>query len=75
MKNSKSETNQKRIVEFSPEGKDPFEKARHKGSRRWIFSHLFYKSNKFLIAIVLFTTILTSNLWSITSILIGNADQ
>lgn len=73
MKNSKSETNQKRIVEFSPEGKDPFEKARHKGSRRWIFSHLFYKSNKFLIAIVLFTTILTSNLWSITSILIGNA--
>jgi len=73
MKNSKSETNQKRIVEFSPEGSDPFEKARHKGSRRWIFSHLFYKSNKYLIAVVLFTTILTSNLWSITSVLIGNA--
>ena len=72
MKNSKSETNPKRVVEFSP-GKDPFERARHKGSRSWIFSHLLYKSNKYLIAIVLFTTILTSNLWSITSILIGNA--
>ncbi|MFX0081860.1 MAG: ABC transporter ATP-binding protein [Candidatus Hodarchaeota archaeon] len=73
MKKRKSNTIQKRIVEFSPEGSDPFEKARHKGSRSWIYSHLFYKSNKYLIIIVLFTTILTSNLWSITSILIGNA--
>ncbi|MFW9942751.1 MAG: ABC transporter ATP-binding protein [Candidatus Thorarchaeota archaeon] len=62
---------QKRIVEFSP-GKDPFEKARHKGSRRWIFSHLLFKSNKFFVVTVLFTTILTSNLNSIISVLIGN---
>lgn len=66
------DTQQQRIVEFSP-GKDPFERARHKGSRSWIYKHLFYKSNKYLILIVLFTTILTSNLWSISSILIGNA--
>ncbi len=72
MRNNKVEMTQKRIYEFSP-GKDPFEKPRHTSSRRWIFSHLFYKSNKYLVAIVLFTTILTSNLWSITSILIGNA--
>jgi ATP-binding cassette subfamily B protein len=72
MRNNKVEINQKRIYEFSP-GKDPFEKARHISSRKWIFSHLFYKSNKYLVAIVLITTILTSNLWSITSILIGNA--
>ena len=72
MKNRKNNTNQKRIVEFSP-GKDPFEKARHKGSRNWIFSHILFKSNKFYVIIVLFTTILTSNLTSITSVLIGNA--
>ncbi|MBA7526964.1 putative multidrug export ATP-binding/permease protein [subsurface metagenome] len=71
MKNSKNNTIQKRIAEFSP-GKDPFEKARHKGSRNWIFSHILFKSNKFYVAIVLFTTILTSNLTSIISVLIGN---
>ena len=65
MKNSKNNTIQKRIVEFSP-GKDPFEKARHKGSRSWIFSHILFKSNKFY-----FTTILTSNLTSIISVLIS----
>ncbi|MFX1457397.1 MAG: ABC transporter ATP-binding protein [Promethearchaeota archaeon] len=72
MKNNKDNNIQKRIVEFSP-GKDHFEKARHKGSRSWIFSHLFYKSNKIFVITVLFTTILTSNLTSITSVLIGNA--
>ncbi|MFX1344831.1 MAG: ABC transporter ATP-binding protein [Promethearchaeota archaeon] len=71
MKNNKTNTTQKRIVEFSP-GKDPFEKARHKNSRRWIFSHLLFKSNKFFVVTVLFTTILTSNLNSIISVLIGN---
>lgn len=72
MKNNKNNNFQKSIVEFSP-GKDPFERARQKGSRSWIFSHLFYKSNKFFVVTVLFTTILTSNLTSITSVLIGNA--
>jgi len=72
MKNSKNNAFQKRIVEFSP-GKDPFEKARHKGSRNWIFKHLLFKSNKFYVIVVLFTTILTSNLTSISSVLIGYA--
>ena len=48
MKNSQTYNTQKRSVEFSP-GKDHFEKARQKGSRSWIFSHLFYKSNKYLV--------------------------
>lgn len=72
MKSNQIYNTQKRSVEFSP-GKDHFEKARHKGSRSWIFSHLFYKSNKFLVVTVLITTIITSNLTSITSVLIGNA--
>ncbi|MFW9877216.1 MAG: ABC transporter ATP-binding protein [Candidatus Thorarchaeota archaeon] len=72
MKSSKSNTIQKRIVEFSP-GKDHFEKARHKGSRSWIFKHLLFRSNKFYVIIVLFTTILTSNLTSFSSVLIGYA--
>ncbi|MFW9782266.1 MAG: ABC transporter ATP-binding protein [Candidatus Heimdallarchaeota archaeon] len=58
--------------EFSP-GKDPFEKARKKGLRRWILSHIFYGSNKLFIFIVLFTTIFASVLASITSITIGLA--
>jgi ATP-binding cassette subfamily B protein len=64
--------NQKRYVEFSP-GKDPFEKARKKGSRSWIFKHVFYSSNKYLVIIVLFTTILTSNLTSLNFVFIGRA--
>ncbi len=59
-------------VEFSP-GKDPFEKARRKGSRRWILKHVFYGSNKILFIIVLITTIVASNLSSIIFIIIGNA--
>ncbi len=59
-------------VEFTP-GIDPFEKARQKGSRTWILSHIFYGSNKFFIIIVLFTTILAANLSSITLVVIGNA--
>jgi ATP-binding cassette subfamily B protein len=72
MKNSKNTTIQKRVVEFSP-GKDPFEKARQKGSRNWIFSHILFKSNKGYVVVVLFTTILTSNLTSISSVLVGFA--
>ncbi|MFX1573776.1 MAG: ABC transporter ATP-binding protein [Promethearchaeota archaeon] len=59
-------------VEFRP-GKDPFEKARQKGSRRWILSHIFHGSNKTFIIIVLFTTILTANLSSAILVIIGNA--
>ncbi|MHA2007557.1 MAG: ABC transporter ATP-binding protein [Promethearchaeota archaeon] len=72
MKSSNNNLLHKRYVEFSP-GKDPFEKARHKGSRNWIFSHVLHGSNKFLVTIVLFTTVLTSNLTSITYVVIGNA--
>jgi len=61
-----------RNVEFSP-GKDPFEKARQKGTRSWILSHVLYGSNKIFVITVLFTTILTSNLNSITYVILGNA--
>ncbi|MFX1596489.1 MAG: ABC transporter ATP-binding protein [Promethearchaeota archaeon] len=59
-------------VEFTP-GKDPFEKARQKGSRRWILSHIFHGSNKILFIIVLFTTIIAANLSSAILVIIGNA--
>jgi len=59
-------------VEFSP-GKDPFEKARQKGSRSWILKHIFYGSNKFFFLIVLITTIISSNLTAIIYVTIGNA--
>ena len=59
-------------VEFSP-GKDPFEKSRRKGPRRWILKHIFYGSNKILFLIVLITTVITSNLNSIIYVIIGNA--
>ncbi len=61
-----------RYVEFSP-GKDPFEKSRRKGPRRWILKHIFHSSNKVFFLIVLFTTIIASNLNSIIFIIIGNA--
>ena len=70
MKNSTVISDQKHYVEFSP-GEDPFEKARRKGSRSWIFSHILHGSNKWLVAIVLVTTILTSNLNSISSVIIS----
>ncbi|MBY9017750.1 MAG: ABC transporter ATP-binding protein [Candidatus Lokiarchaeota archaeon] len=56
--------------EFSP-GKDPFAKARKKGSNRWILAHIFHGSNKLFIVIVFFTIILSANLSSITIIIIG----
>jgi ATP-binding cassette subfamily B protein len=60
------------LLEFSP-GKDPFEKSRRKGVRRWILSHIFYGSNKIFILIILFTTILTSIFTSIISVVLGLA--
>ncbi|MFX0039470.1 MAG: ABC transporter ATP-binding protein [Candidatus Heimdallarchaeota archaeon] len=68
----KSNTINTELVEFSP-GKDPYEKARRKGSRRWIFAHIFHGSNKIFIIIVLFTTILAANLSSAILVVIGNA--
>jgi ATP-binding cassette subfamily B protein len=62
------------ILEFSP-GKDFFKKARKKGVRSWIFSHIFHGSNKVFIIVVLFTTILASILSSTISVSIGNAVQ
>ena len=72
MQNSKVDTINTHYVEFSP-GKDPFEKARRKGSRRWILKHVFHGSNKILFIIVLITTIVASNLSSIIFVIIGNA--
>jgi len=67
--NSLSET---QLLEFSP-GNDPFEKSRRKGIRRWILSHIFYGTNKIFMIIVLITTVIASNLSSITLVIIGNA--
>ena len=60
------------ILEFSP-GKDYFEKARKKGVRSWIFSHIFFGTNKIFIFSVLITTIIASILASFISVSIGNA--
>jgi ATP-binding cassette subfamily B protein len=60
------------LAEFSLE-KDPFQKSRKKGVRRWILSHIFYGSNKYFIFIVLFSTIIASVLASASSVIIGNA--
>lgn len=57
-------------VEFAPE-EDIFEKHRKKSVRHWILAHLFHKSNKIIIIIVLFTTIISSILNSALNIVIG----
>ncbi|MFX1345078.1 MAG: ABC transporter ATP-binding protein [Promethearchaeota archaeon] len=62
------------LVEFSP-GKDWFEKARKKGVRYWILSHIFHKTNKIFILVVFFTTVLASILASSISVFIGFAIQ
>ncbi len=72
MQKIKNNTNKTEIVEFSP-GKDPYEKSRKIGSRRWILAHIFHGSNKFFIIIVFITTILAANLSSAILVVIGNA--
>jgi ATP-binding cassette subfamily B protein len=72
MQNSQNSTISTHYVEFSP-GKDPFEKARRKGTRKWILKHIFHGSNKYLFFIVLITTIVASNLNSIIYVIFGNA--
>lgn len=71
MREIKFDVNQTR-VEYSP-GKDPFAKSRQKGSRNWILKHMFHGSNKILLIIVFFTTIISANLNSLTYIVLGNA--
>jgi len=71
MQEIKFDVNQTR-VEYSP-GKDPFAKSRRKGSRNWILKHMFHGSNKILLIIVFFTTIISANLNSLTYIVLGNA--
>ena len=56
--------------EFSP-GKDPFAKARKKGSSRWILAHILHRSNKLFIGVIFFMIFLSANLSSITMIIIG----
>ena len=72
MQKNKDKTINTELVEFSP-GKDPYEKSRRKGSRSWIFTHIFHGSNKLYIIIVFFTTILAANLSSVILVVIGNA--
>ncbi|MHA2401277.1 MAG: ABC transporter ATP-binding protein [Promethearchaeota archaeon] len=72
VKNIGVNSSQKHFVEFSL-GKDPFEKARRKGSRRWILTHIFHGSNKYLVTLVLITTIISSNFSSITYVIISRA--
>ena len=73
MKSSSKNFNTSPLVEFSPELKDRFIKARQKGTRQWILAHLFYKSNKYYIFTVFFFTILTVNLTSASMIVLGMA--
>ena len=54
-------------------GKDPFEKVRFKGSRSWIFAHLFYKKNKFLIFLYIILCILLFFMRSFNFVIIGYA--
>jgi len=72
MTKSKTNSIEKRYVEYSP-GKDPFAKSRQKGSRNWILKHMFHGSNKILLIIVFFTTVISANLNSLTYIVLGNA--
>jgi ATP-binding cassette subfamily B protein len=72
MKKNSKIINSSPLVEFSPE-KDKFIKARQKGTRQWILAHLFYKSNKYYVILVIFLTILTANLTSLSMIVLGMA--
>lgn len=72
MKNSAKKSDSAPLVEFSPE-KDRFIKARQKGTKYWILAHIFSGSNKYLIIIVIFTTIIATILTSLIMIYIGMA--
>ncbi|UCE15167.1 MAG: ABC transporter ATP-binding protein [Candidatus Heimdallarchaeota archaeon] len=59
-------------MEFMPEV-DPFSEVRLKGEKRWIIAHIFHGTNKFIVLIIFFGTILTSILNSALNIIIGVA--
>ncbi len=52
---------------------DDFLEARNKGVRSWIISHIFYKSNKYLMALFFAIIVLTSFFGSYIYIIIGKA--
>lgn len=56
--------------EFSFE-EDVYAEAREKGSKRWLAVHIFHGSNKLILLIVFFTTILSANLSSGSMVVIG----
>ena len=53
--------------------KDPFEKARLKGSRSWILAHLFYKKNKYLLFFYIILCIILNFMRSFQFVIIGYA--
>jgi len=54
-------------------GNDPFQEARRKGPVRWIISHIFYGSNKYLLLLSFTGSVLSSILNSEMMVLIGDA--
>ncbi|MFO8017257.1 MAG: ABC transporter ATP-binding protein [Promethearchaeia archaeon] len=63
---------QRQHSEFLPE-EDEFAKARNKGRNWWVFEHTIHGKNKYILLIVLFTTILSANLASAGRVIIGDA--
>ncbi|MHA1146223.1 MAG: ABC transporter ATP-binding protein [Candidatus Helarchaeota archaeon] len=58
--------------EYSPE-EDAFTKAREKGPKRWIITHIFHGSNKYLFTLTFFSVILSSSISSGMMIVLGMA--
>ncbi len=54
---------------------DPFEHARMKGPTQWILKHLFHKSNKYFIISWLSLVAISSILYSISMIIVGETIQ
>ncbi|MGV9199671.1 MAG: ABC transporter ATP-binding protein [Promethearchaeia archaeon] len=63
---------QRQQSEFLPE-EDSFAKARNKGRDWWVLAHILHGKNKYILFIVLFTTILSANLASAGRVIIGDA--
>ncbi|MHA1914323.1 MAG: ABC transporter ATP-binding protein [Promethearchaeota archaeon] len=53
--------------------RDPFEKFRYRGPRRWILAHLFYKKNKFLLFLYIILSVLSNFMGSFNIVIIGYA--
>lgn len=52
---------------------DPFERARLKGTRSWIFKHLIHKKNKYLLILYIVLSILANFMLSFNIVIIGYA--